>query len=122
MARGRDPGPRPCRDNSKLVYTQRVYALESDGGIARVRRRLLVPEEVSTAAHAGAYQGRAEPTPPSTPRWSRASLGGTGALIPDEFPASGSIRICHSRASLRHRFDLDYSITLNPRSFYNVLN
>lgn len=110
-----ETGPRPCRDNSKPGWY--ACALESNGGIARVRR-LLAPEEVSTAAHAGAYQGRAEPTPPSTPRWSRASLGGSGALIPDEFPASGSIRICHSRVSLCHRFNLDYLITLNPHFFY----
>lgn len=36
-------------------------------------------------ARAGAYQGRLEPTPLSTPRWSRASLGGTGTLIPGQW-------------------------------------
>jgi len=104
----RETGPRPCRDNSKPGWYACV--LESNSGIARVR--LLAPEEVSTAAHAEAYQGRAEPTPPSTPRWSRASLGGSGALIPDEFPASGSIRIYPIHTS-PYASNLDYLIILN---------
>jgi len=86
----------PVHAPAAIIPSWCACALES--GVRRMCGGYRTPRRIaSTAAHAGAYQGRAEPTPPSTPRWSRASLGGTGALIPGEFPAGGSARICHSR-------------------------